>query len=148
MEKSLYEYRIIELGTSEYPTFNFDVAPCIANRDPSWFVVEYRKINSGSKTWFRLTYNMERYLSFRDSGIYKEESKPHVCSKDAMWNIGFYIPSYELAKKLMNEHKEKMKKEPVQRRVVYDTSIDYEPTHDEDEISKLVNAFNKLLGKK
>jgi len=31
--------------------------------------------------------------------------------------------------------------------VVYDTSIDYEPTSDEGEISKLVNAFNKLLGK-
>lgn len=148
MEKSLYEYRIIELGTFEYPTFDFDVSPSIANRDPSWFVVEYRKINSGSKTWFRLTYNMERYLRYRDSCIWKEESKPHVCSKDATWDIGFYIPSYELAEKLMNEHKEKMKKEPVQRRVVYDTSIDYEPTHDEDEISKLVNAFNKLLGKK
>jgi hypothetical protein len=31
--------------------------------------------------------------------------------------------------------------------VVYDTSIDYEPASNEDEISKLVNAFNKLLGK-
>jgi hypothetical protein len=26
MEKSLYEYRIIELGKYEYPTIDFDVA--------------------------------------------------------------------------------------------------------------------------
>lgn len=139
-----YEYKIIELGTSEYPKFDFNV--CKAFNDPSWFVVEYR---SNSKIWHRLTYNMERYLRYRDSYIFKEESRPHICEKDSCWKVGPYIPSYELAQKLMEEHKKKMSKPEKKRRVVYNTSSDNEPVENENEseIGKLINKFNQLLKK-
>lgn len=135
------QYRIIEI--SKRPNFDFTVSRTWDDVK-KWYVIEYKN-DTLLNTWKRITYNMEKILHYGELeyGSYK----PTICTQDGVWKIGPYIPTLEMAKRLLNqflEHKKRLEEQNQPDKVVF---ANYSYTDDSimSECTKLLNEFQDFL---
>ena len=137
------KYRIVEI--SKPPKFKF--TPDEYWHNCKWYAVEYQDEepsfgNLGCPRWKRINYNMEKVLRY---GTGYCSYKPHVRDDDGIWEVGPFIPSFKMAKTLLEEFLEQRKAKEEQNKpdrvVLSSDGVESTATT----CSELLLEFNKFL---
>lgn len=141
------KYRIVEISKPQ--TFNFTVSKDWGDCS-KWYVIEYQDDTTShwfSSGWKRLKYNMEKVLRY---GTGYGSYTPKLCEYDGIWEVGVYIPTMKIAKRLLDDfiaqQNAKAEQNKPDKVVLYSESgFNYAESSANSECTALLHEFNYFL---